>query len=180
MLPTNASHPHPEPQTLQPGLTPDDRSKLTLLFRTRGDAISFAALREEDPLDTLAWLDQPHIRPWHDAIRAAHREHEATETHLSLARALKDITRILDLEADSTLRIRAVNAIIKLANAIHRASLPAAGRAGVGLAKIAPPPIPSSPVTATTSIRMPRSSSNASGLSKWMCDPRWASRKRIV
>src|SRR5881394_1208758 len=101
-------------------LSPEDRTKLSTLFRTRGDAVSFAHLREEDPLETLLWLDQPHIKPWHDAIRSAHRDHEATETHLSLARALKDITRILDLEADSTLRIRAVNAIIKLANAIHR------------------------------------------------------------
>src|SRR3954471_3809825 len=103
-------------------LSPEDRTKLSLLFRTRGDAVSFATLREEDPLETLAWLSQPHIQPWHDAIRAAHREHEQTENHLALARALKDITRILDLEADSTLRIRAVNAIIRLANAIHRAN----------------------------------------------------------
>src|SRR3954471_23412702 len=103
-------------------LSPEDRTKLSLLFRTRGDAVSFATLREEDPLETLAWLSEPHIKPWHDAIRAAHREHEQTETHLALARALKDITRILDLEADSTLRIRAVNAIIKLANAIQRGS----------------------------------------------------------
>src|SRR6185295_12154127 len=103
-------------------LSAEDRTKLSTLFRTRGDAVSFAHLREEDPLETLVWLDQPHIKPWHDAIRNAHREHEATETHLSLARALKDITRILDLEADSTIRIRAVNAIIKLANAIHRAA----------------------------------------------------------
>src|SRR6185436_5873747 len=119
MLPTTTS------------LSPEDRTKLSTLFRTRGDAVSFASLREEDPLETLLWLDQPHIKPWHDAIRNAHREHEATETHLSLARALKDITRILDLEADSTLRIRAVNAIIKLANAIHRGSKNSSFRAGL-------------------------------------------------
>src|SRR6185369_4911997 len=112
-------------------LSPEDRTKLSTLFRTRGDAVSFASLREEDPLETLLWLDQAHIKPWHDAIRSAHREHEATETHLSLARALKDITRILDLEADSTLRIRAVNAIIKLANAIHRGSKHSSFRAGL-------------------------------------------------
>ena len=91
-------------------LSPEDRTKLSTLFRARGDAVSFASLREEDPLETLLWLDQPHIKPWHDAIKNAHRDHEATETHLSLARALRDITRILDLEADSKLRIRAVNA----------------------------------------------------------------------
>jgi hypothetical protein len=105
-------------------LGPLDRDKLSLLFRTRGDAVSFAALREEDPLETLVWLSQPHIKPWHELIQAAHREHEQTETRLALARALKDITRILDLEADSTLRIRAVNAIIRLANAIHRSGSP--------------------------------------------------------
>src|SRR3954471_19537903 len=103
-------------------LTPEDRTKLSLLFRTRGDAVSFASLREEDPLKTLAWLAQSHIKPWHAAIQATHREHEQTETRLALASALKDITRILDLEADSTLRIRAVNAITRLANAIHRAT----------------------------------------------------------
>src|SRR5262245_13326457 len=111
--------PHPTSLTV---LTPDNRARLTLLFRTRGDAVSFAALREEDPLETLVWLTQPHIKPWHELIQAAHRDHEQTETRLALARALKDITRILDLEADSTLRIRAVNAIIRLANAIHRAN----------------------------------------------------------
>jgi hypothetical protein len=121
MLPTTNPQSIPTPSSL----SPEDRTKLSLLFRTRGDAVSFAHLREEDPLETLAWLDQPHIKPWHDAIRAAHREHEQTETHLALARALKDITRILDLEADSKLRIRAVNAIIKLANAIHRGTRPA-------------------------------------------------------
>jgi hypothetical protein len=117
--PPTSDIPHPT-SDLAP-LSPDDRARLTLLFRARGDAVCFAALREEDPLDTLTWLAQPHIKPWHDAIQAAHREHEQTETRLALARALKDITRILDLEANSTLRIRAVNAIIRLANAIHRA-----------------------------------------------------------
>src|SRR5262245_24385101 len=111
--------PHPTSLTV---LTPDNRARLTLLFRTRGDAVSFAALREEDPLDTLLWLAQPHIKPWHELIQATHRDHEQTETRLALARALQDITRILDLEAASNLRIRAVNAIIRLANAIHRPS----------------------------------------------------------
>jgi hypothetical protein len=106
----------PDPKSL-----PDqDRHRLALLFRTHGDTVAMCGLREEDPLELLHWLDQPHIKPFHDAIRAAHREHRHNETHLSLMRALKDITRILDLEADSTLRIRAVNAVIRLANAIHR------------------------------------------------------------
>src|SRR5262245_30337897 len=133
--PQSPSHPTSDiPHPTLPSLSPEDRTKLSTLFRTRGDAVSFAHLREEDPLETLLWLDLPHIKPWHDAIRAAHRDHEATETHLSLARALKAITRILDLEADSTLRIRAVNAIIKLANAIHRSAPPSPlgeGRGGV-------------------------------------------------
>src|SRR5690348_16692174 len=109
----------PKPATPLPSLSPEDRDKLSLLFRARGDAVSFAHLREEDPLETPLWLSQPHIKPWHDLIQSTHRDHEQTETRLALARALKDITRILDLEADSTLRIRAVNAVIRLANAIH-------------------------------------------------------------
>src|SRR5262245_47137805 len=113
MLTTN-SQPMPAPTSDIPHPTlplpsPSDHPKLSLPFRAPGDAVSFAALREEDPLDTLLWLNQPHIKPWHDAIRAAHREHEQTETKLALTRALKDITRILDLEASSTLRIRAIN-----------------------------------------------------------------------
>jgi hypothetical protein len=107
---------------------------LTLLYRARGDTTSLIDLAGEDnPLDLLAWINLPHIQPWITAIRAAHNAHRQLDTQLALTRALKDITRILDLEADSTLRIRAINAVIRLANAIHR-SLPAEGRAGVGLA----------------------------------------------
>src|SRR6185369_11681090 len=150
MLPTTTS------------LSPEDRTKLSTLFRTRGDAVSFAHLREEDPLETLLWLDQPHIKPWHDAIRAAHREHEATETHLSLARALKDITRILDLEADSTLRIRAVNAIIRLANAIHRASREPETRATDRRSERSVLPAPSPTQDPTSKPSLPASSSTQS------------------
>jgi hypothetical protein len=122
---------------------PTDRERLNLLFRTKGDTVSFVSLRHEDPLDTLAWLNQPHIQPWHAAIATAFREHRESDTHQALSRSLRDVTRILDLEANSTLRIRAVNAIIRLANAMKRSSsLPAAGRAGVGLADIPSAPSP--------------------------------------
>src|ERR1043166_5703018 len=60
-------------------LSDQDRQRLSLLFRARADAVSFAALREEDPLESLAWLAQPHIKPWHDPIRAAPRDHAHTE-----------------------------------------------------------------------------------------------------
>ncbi len=121
---------------LQPLTDPKDRERIDLLFRTMGDLVSFCGLRHEDPTELFLWATQPHIQAWHTAISAAYKAHREADTQQALSRALRDITRILDLEADSTLRIRAVNAIIRLANAMKRASsLPAAGRAGVGLAK---------------------------------------------
>jgi hypothetical protein len=115
---------------------PTDRDRLNLLFRTKGDTVSFADLRAEDPLEVLAWLNQPHIQPWHHAIAAAFREHREGDTQHSLSRALRDVTRILDLEANSTLRIRAVNAVIRLANAMKRAN--PSRREGQGWVRSAP------------------------------------------
>jgi hypothetical protein len=109
------------PQFLPPLPDKQDRDRLTLLYRTNGDTVSFIDLAGEDnPLDLLVWLNQPHIKPWHEAISAAYRDNRQAATQTKLARCLSDVTRILDLEADSTLRIRAVNAVIRLANAIHR------------------------------------------------------------
>src|SRR5689334_3324090 len=62
--------------TSLPPLSPEDKDRLSLLYRTRADFASFAALRTEDPLDLLAWLHQPHIQPWRDAILAVYREHQ--------------------------------------------------------------------------------------------------------
>jgi hypothetical protein len=135
---TNHTSPAPTSDLPHPTSLPDkDKARLTILYRARGDATSLISLCGEDnPLDLLAWLNEPHIKPWHEAIRAAHNQHLHTDTQLSLARALKDITRILDLEADSTLRIRAVNNIIRLANAIHRAN--PSRREGQGWVRSAP------------------------------------------
>ncbi len=135
---TNHTSPAPTSDIPHPtSLSQPDRNRLTILYRARGDATSLISLCGEDnPLDILAWLNEPHIKPWHQAICAAHNQHLHTDTQLSLARALKDITRILDLEADSTLRIRAVTNIIRLANAIHRAS--PSRREGQGWVRSAP------------------------------------------
>src|SRR5262245_38845073 len=99
-----------------PALSPPDRDRLNLLFRTLGHIVSFISLRAEEPLDLLAWLSQPHVRPWVETITNAHRENRQADATQALSKALRDITRILDIEANSTLKIRAINSIIKLAN----------------------------------------------------------------
>ncbi len=67
--------------------------------------------------------NQPHIQPWHAAIAAAFSEHREGDTQQALsALPLRDVTRILTSKPTPTLRIRAVNAIIRLANAMKRAN----------------------------------------------------------
>ncbi len=105
--------------SLQP-LPPTDQSRIATLWHYQGDVVSFMTATASDPHEMLLWLAQPHIEPWLETIAAHFRTRRETSASDALTRSLADLNKVLDLDAGPTLRVRAVNSIIKLAHAIYR------------------------------------------------------------
>jgi hypothetical protein len=105
--------------SLQP-LPPADQSRIATLWHYQGDVVSFLTATASDPHEMLLWLAQPHIQPWLETIAAHFRTRRETSASDALTRSLADLNKVLDLDAGPTLRVRAVNSIIKLAHAIYR------------------------------------------------------------
>ncbi len=118
-------------------------------MRHGGDLLAFSHACALSPCEALLWSQEPQIQPWIEALQSIITRAREQQVADALSNSLEYLQTTLDSITDAAARLRTINSIIRLGQSILRAtrpptprtrrSLPAVGRAGVGLARVARP-----------------------------------------